>query len=599
MSIIDSIQEAKKKGANSDAIINEIIRQNPDKQKVFSEARRLGADSNSILNEIVKQNGGQTEQPQQIQQPSFLQKVGGVVKKVGGFIAKSEIALGQDIAAGATAVLPKSWTGQKSLEEANAMKKQTTNNLITKLQEVRAKGGDTSKWLKLLEQQTGQSIPTMEDLYPALSKTNWQVAGDILGTTVDLLSAGTYGNLMPAGSKSAKLGAEFGLSATKGVTEIIKPTAKTAFEAIKQGAVKGVITGGATGGAFGLAGALQDDEDLGGVIKKTLIGAGTGAVISGIVGGVVNRKNIDPEVLKQQALEQYKLGLRATKEKFKEKADKIIPELLDAKEWGTRKTLLEKADKGIKLSMEDYKKLGELKGMVSSEGLLQGIDDNIAKLGKEVVDPTTGEKVFRAFSINEEKVGALKKLKADIVALDAFDKVKDNQVYQQELRELAQFYGTDLYESRKAMKTINDSKTLSQVKKVDGAIRSLLNTNNPEYSKINEVYHRNSELYDILQETVQRESSGLGVKRILQTLGTVIGVGAGVASGNITMAVGGGVAMGSMLAILNSTWWNTLRAVQKNNLAEKLLEKGASQLPQWLVVIERQGIKAVNEILTD
>ena len=273
--------------------------------------------------------------------------------------------------------------------------------------------------------------------------------------------------------------------------------------------------------------------------------------------------------------------------------------MLDAKEWGTRKALLDKADKGIKLSMEEYQKLGELKGMISTTGLLKGIDDEITKMGKEVIDSETGEKIFRAFSVNEEKVGALRKLKADIIALDAFDKIKDNQAYQQELRELAQFYGTDLYESRKALKTINDSKTLSQVKKVDGAIRELLNTKNPEYAKINEVYHRNSELYDILQETAKRESSGLGVKRIIQTLGTVIGVGAGIASGNISLAVGGGLAMGGLIAILNSTWWNTLRAVQKNNLAEKLLEKGATQLPNWLMMVERQGIKAVEELLAD
>ena len=437
-------------------------------------------------------------------------------------------------------------------------------------------------------QDTG-ALTSDNEINPVLDKTTKQIIGDALGVAVDIASAGVYGKL--AG------GAKTGQLLTK--TPKIAPIAKTAFEALKTGAIKGAEQGAIFGGAYGATGALQENEDLGEIIKRTLIGGATGGIIGGVVGGIAGRKNIDPEELKKQAVEKYKLGLRATKEKFKERADKIIPELLEEKVWGSRRKLLEKADKGIKLSLDEYEKLGELKGMISTTGLLKNIDDEIAKMGKEVIDTETGEKLFRAFSINEEKVGALRKLKADIVALDAFDKIKDNQAYQQELRELAQFYGTDLYESRKSLKTIEDSKILSQVKKVDASIRELLNTKNPEYAKINEVYHSNSELYDILQETAKRESSGLGVKRIIQTLGTIIGVGAGAASGNISLAVGGGLAMGGLIAILNSTWWNTLRAVQKNNLAEKLLEKGASQIPQWIMLIERQGIKAVEELLAD
>ena len=516
-------------------------------------------------------------------EPSLLSKVGGIAKKVGGFIAKSEVEFGKDIAG---AIIPHT-ESFKEFEKSRQGLTDMQNKVLQRVKEKREKGEDVSQLLEVL-QDTG-ALTSDNEINPTLDKTTKQIIGDALGVAVDVASAGVYGKLA-SGAKPGRL-----------LTKIpqVAPIAKTAFEALKTGAIKGAGQGAIFGGAYGATGALQENEDIGETIKRTLIGGATGGVIGGVVGGIAGRKNIDPEELKKQAIEKYKLGLRATKEKFKERADKVIPELLDEKVWGSRRKLLEKADKGIKLSLDEYEKLGELKGIISTTGLFQNIDDEIAKMGKEVIDPETGEKIFRAFSVNEEKVGVLRKLKADIVALDAFDKIKDNQAYQQELRELAQFYGTDLYESRKAMKTINDSKTLSQVKKVDGAIRELLNTNNPEYSKINEVYHRNSELYDILQETAQRESSGLGVKRIIQTLGTIIGVGAGVASGNISLAVGGGLAMGGLIAILNSTWWNTLRAVQKNNLAEKLLEKGASQIPQWIMLIERQGIKAVEELLAD
>lgn len=555
----------------------------PNKLGSVINQQKTGGFDPSLLGFNIDKIQSLGETSDQQVESSLLSKVSGMAKKAGGFVAKSEIEFGKDIAG---AVIPHT-EAFKGMEKSRQELADMQTKVLEKIKEKREKGEDVSRLLEVL-QNTGALTPDNE-INPALDKTTKQIIGDALGVVADIASAGVYGKLAK-GAETGKL--------LKGAPKIA-PTAKTAFEAIKQGAIKGAEQGAIFGGVYGVSGALQENEDLGEIMKKTLIGGATGGVIGGVVGGIANRKNIVPEELRRQAIEKYKLGLRASKEKFKERADKIIPELLDTKVWGTKKTLLEKADKGIKLSLEEYEELGKLKGMISTKGLINGIDDEIAKMGKEIVEPETGEKIFRAFSTNEEKVNTLRKLKADIVALDALDKVKDNQVYQQELRELAQFYGTDLYESRKAMKTINDSKTLSQIKKVDGAIRELLNTNNPEYAKINEVYHRNSELYDILQETAKRESSGLGVKRIVQTLGTLIGVGAGVASGNISWAIGGGVAMGSLLAILNSTWWNTLRAVQKNNLAEKLLEKGASQIPNWLMMIERQGIKAVEELLAD
>lgn len=523
-----------------------------------------------------------------------------ILSKIGSFLISSEKKFGESIAG---AIIPQT-ESFKEVKKSEDIVRDLQDRTIQKIKEKREKGEDTTELIDVLK-STGAITPDNE-INPALDKTNKKIIGEALGVAIDIATAGTFGGI----AKTAKTGklltkvpliAEiFGKAGIKATSPtIIKPIAKTAIQAVKQGAIKGAVQEGAFGGAFGLSGALQDNEDLGGIIKRTITSAVTGAIFGGIVGGIANRKNLDPKILREQAIEKYKLGLRATKEKFKERADKVIPELLDEKVWGTRKKLLDKASKGIKLSLDEYKELGELKGMIETTGLLSGIDDEIAKFGKNVVDPETGEKIFRAFSINKQKVYTLQSLKSDLMALDAFDKVKDNQVYQQELRELAQFYGDDLYESRKALKTITDSKTLSQVRKVDSAIRELLNKKNPEYNAINEVYHRNSELFDILTETAKRESSGLGVKRIIQTLGTLIGVGGGLATGNIPLAIGSGIGMGSMLAILNSTWWNTLRAVQKNNLAEKLLEKGATQIPIWLLILEREGIKGVDQLLND
>lgn len=56
MSVIDSINQAREKGASDDMIMAEIIKQNPQKAAVFQQASKAGASSQEILNEVVKQN---------------------------------------------------------------------------------------------------------------------------------------------------------------------------------------------------------------------------------------------------------------------------------------------------------------------------------------------------------------------------------------------------------------------------------------------------------------------------------------------------------------------------------------------------------------
>ncbi|MCH7724949.1 MAG: hypothetical protein IH991_00500 [Planctomycetes bacterium] len=56
MAILDSIQEARKRGASDDLIIQEIRRQNPDKSSSFDEAQKRGASSTQVVEEILKQN---------------------------------------------------------------------------------------------------------------------------------------------------------------------------------------------------------------------------------------------------------------------------------------------------------------------------------------------------------------------------------------------------------------------------------------------------------------------------------------------------------------------------------------------------------------
>jgi hypothetical protein len=79
------------------------------------------------------------------------------------------------------------------------------------------------------------------------------------------------------------------------------------------------------------------------------------------------------------------------------------------------------------------------------------------------------------------------------------------------------------------------------------------------------------------------------------TAGTFIGGPVGTVVGSLT---GGSVAVG-LTSLLNSTWDNTLQAVQKAKLAEKLMEIGSLNTAKyWVQILNSQGVKGVNQFLS-
>lgn len=61
MQIVESIQKARSKGIADDLILQEIGKQNPEKQAFFKKAQERGANSSKILDEIIKQNSPSPE----------------------------------------------------------------------------------------------------------------------------------------------------------------------------------------------------------------------------------------------------------------------------------------------------------------------------------------------------------------------------------------------------------------------------------------------------------------------------------------------------------------------------------------------------------
>jgi len=625
----------------------------------------------------------------------------GILKRVGKALISSELGFGKSIADALPSFVPGSaaWTNKQN-EQLMAQSQEITDNLMKTIKQKKARGEDTTRLEAALQQHIQESSKPPIDINEtnaSVNKSAKQVFGEGLGVATDIASFGTYGEaakgaqtgkLLVSGKMSGLLAKALPESAST-VFEKTIPTATSKLAAFGKGFLQGAKTAVPIGAGYGASASMQADEDIPTILKKSLTSAGVSGVIGGTLSGFANMRNVSPETLKKEAIDSYKRGLNATKEKYKEQADKIIPDLLDEKTWGTKKQLIKKAESGIKLSNDEYAKLGELQGTVETDGLLNKIDDEIGnysqggraftektsaiqttidnhlKTAAQILnDPEMADQVSKAggiqaiiadskknivdqlrhngindvgdlidnldlskmdsldeygrtlkqavaeaipqkpISVNSSRINQLKKLRDDIEALHLYN--QPTQAYQQDLRELAQDYGDVVYETRKSLKTVDDNGMLSQVRKVDGAIRNLLNTNNPDYEKINKAYTLNSRLFDILDETAKRREArpliswfntvvGSSGATAGGTAGTFIGGPAGTVVGSLT---GGSVAVG-ITSLLNSTWYNTLQAVQKAKLAEKLTEIGSlTAAKYWVQILNSQGTKAINQFLS-
>ncbi len=275
----------------------EFAKQNPDSPQAVQLRRRIEA---GMYNTELAQISKPVEQ-----KPSVL-------KTVGNALISSEKGLGEDIAGGLSTILPKSFTGQDNLEAAQKVKEQTLATLINKLHEVQKNGGDTSKWLKLIGQTTGQEVPTMADLYPAIKKSNLQVLGDVGGTLLDIISVGSYGAaakgaqsgklLAKAGGVVEKTAAKIGIEtvpkiiAPKLGKQALKPTLKT----IAKTTAKQTALGGATGYGYDVAENLKEGQTGAEAFKPgfgATLGAGIPFALGVLKGGIALSKDIAPKFI--------------------------------------------------------------------------------------------------------------------------------------------------------------------------------------------------------------------------------------------------------------------------------------------------------------
>lgn len=462
-------------------------------QGVSSVSSPISASSAPIdYSALAKQFGGvsSTPVPTDVQPQSFLSKIGGGIingaKAVGNFLTSSEQNLGQDIAAGASSILPNSVTGQSDLNYAIKNHVDALTNTAKLINQYKTQGKDTSKLESVFQNEIKNSPPSMTDLYPALNKTNWQVVGDTAGTLADILSAGSYGTL----AKGAETGVLLTSTARKAATPIVqqgvKATLGQTLKTIGKETIAHSATGAGVGYGYDVTGNLQQGKAG---AEALMPGAGTltGAIAPALIGGV--RAGV--AVTKDQAPRFINSLIKPTQAGFSYGKDpgRTVAEL------GITGNSLPDFEKNISTTKSN---IGQQIGSVYASPLNQNVrintTDEIKKIDTAIMESAKGGKN------NQNIVTQLKNVKDAILYEHAIDSegsiVKTgtqprnlNHLTAQEAQNLIQHVADQTQFTGRP----SDDKTVNSVlKSIYGGIREKINTavspNTPEIIKLNQQY---------------------------------------------------------------------------------------------------------------
>lgn len=291
-------------------------------------------------------------------------------------------------------------------------------------------------------------------------------------------------------------------------------------------------------------------------------------------------KFIDSAVkkLSGKAEKIYTEALSPTTKAMKQKAEKIIPELLKRKEAGTLKNISQKAQQEI---IEYGSKIDEF-------------IENIPKEAKVKIKPAI------------DKISDWKKqfIVDDVILDDNAVKLADN------LKNTLAKFGNEvpaetMIKVRRVLDNavsrgkgfLDDVSTLNtQVKKeATNAIREELAKDFPELAKINKEFTFWKNVDDVVGATLQRKTGQTGAfgSKTSQILGGVLGL----KGGPVGSAVGAYVAK-KLNSIVGSSLWKTTSAVQRQKIADALANGNANTI---LTVLKELGVATKNEIdsLTD
>jgi len=261
MSILTSIETARKSGVKDDAILNQIMAQNPNNVSTFQDALSRGANPSDIINEVVKQNKGNEAigksnidrmiEQKNIAKEQSTQPVEGkkdsLLGKVGKFFTGATQKFSETLGTAASVIDPQT---KKTREETLKSTNDAVDNYLKMAREEKDKERK-DKYLK-----AASYLADTEDIdifnNPEYQKTAKQVYGEAIGVAAETLGWGKIGNI----AKTVKA----------------STVAQTVLKSAKTGAI--------LGGTISTGKAMEENKSTGNILKS----GATGTVLGGITG---------------------------------------------------------------------------------------------------------------------------------------------------------------------------------------------------------------------------------------------------------------------------------------------------------------------------
>lgn len=484
---------------------------------------------------------------------SIWSKLANGAKAVGNAVSSSEQSFGNDIAAGATAILPKSITGQDKIDEATKTHQDTIDTAIKGLHQAQASGGDTKKWLNIIGQVTGQPIATTADLYPALKKSNLQVVGDTAGTLLDILSAGSYGEVLKGASELKNAGtlandlSKSGTLASKVVAPVAQQVAdKTLGQTLKTIGTKTAIRAGegaGTGYAYDVSQNLQNGNTGASIAKPgfgTVLGGTIPTLIGGVQAGVALTKDSAPRFINSL------IKPKAADFSYGKDPGRTVSEM------GITGNSLPDFANNIRTAKQDIgNQLGNIYSSEANAGIRINANDEITKIDDAIQKAAKGGKE------NQGIVTALQNTKDALLYEHGVDSEGNIIKMSDTPRDLSALSPQETFDLKKVVAEQtkftgkpSDDKTINAVlKDIYGGLKEKLNSklsvNNPEITNLNQKYAdlTSAELATRNRDAIVQRSDLISTPIKFGTAGAIISA---VASGGATIPIiiGGATAAG-------------------------------------------------------
>lgn len=519
-------------------------------------------------------------------------KLASVGRGIGNALTSSEQGVGGEIAAG----LPASITGEKMLNQANQSNAVSDIAFIEAIHDKRKAGRPVTPAQQAIYDhilQSHSSVGTQADLLPHATDTNLQGIGNTLGVGLDVLSAGSYGDVVKGAKELATTGSlandleKTGTLASKVAAPIVQQTVKQTLggklKDIGTKTLARVGIGAGTGFAYDVSNNLKEGKT--GIEAAT---PGLGTILGGSVPLVVG-------------------GIQAGVALTKESAPRFINSLIKPKqadfsygkdpgrtvsEMGITGNSLPDFANNIRTARQDIgSQIGSIYSAPENAGLRVNVSPEIAKIDTAIQDAAKGGRSNQAVvtalqnakdallyehQVNVdgviEKVGTTPRNLTNLSPQEAFD-------LKQLVSGQTKFTGNP-----------SDDKTVNSVlKNIYGGIKEKLNSavgvNNPEIIDLNQKY---ADLTSAELATTHRDQI---VKRA-DLISMPIKVGGATAL--ITALSTGGAAVPALVAGASAAALD--KALQSTAVKTRVAAWLGSESPSKITAILKQN-PAIGEVL--